>query len=496
MTPDPWRMGFHLMPPAAGWLNDPNGLCHFGGLYHVFHQWSPTWPEAHAPRGWGHYTSRDLVNWEHHGMAIAQDCADDANGAYSGGALVVPGGAADGGDLLRLYYTGNVKEPGEHDFVYEGRQANEILVETADGFDMGPKQVLLRNADYPEYCSCHVRDPKIWREDGSLHMLLGARTRKDVGMMLVYRSADGLAWELEGTVTSGEKLGYMWECPDRIELDGHEYVACCPQGVGDKAWSDGVGDHSGYLPVPVGQRVVDSAVLDANAFVRWDNGFEFYAPQSFVDEKGRTILIGWMGMPEDWFVGQPAELDWIHCLTVPRELSRCADGRIAQWPVAELEELRGEKVALVAGAGDGEVAGGFAGDGEAADAATATLPEHRASLELSGIEGELVVSLDGVLEVRCNAAGIPGCEIAFVNGADAADGAGCGRTSRRCDLETVRDLLVLVDSSAVEVYANGGRMVFSTRWFPRDEELSVAVTGTADAGALYPMGSGMAALGY
>lgn len=29
--------------------------------------------------------------------------------------------AQDGGDLLRLYYTGNVKEPGEHDFVYEGR---------------------------------------------------------------------------------------------------------------------------------------------------------------------------------------------------------------------------------------------------------------------------------------------------------------------------------------------------------------------------------------
>ena len=484
MTPDPWRMGFHLMPPAAGWLNDPNGLCYFGGLYHVFHQWSPAWPQAHAPRGWGHYTSRDLVNWEHHGTAIAQDCADDANGAYSGGALVVPGAAANGGDLLRLYYTGNVKEPGDHDFIYEGRQANEILVETANGFDMGPKQVLLRNSDYPDYCSCHVRDPKIWREDGCLHMLLGARTREDVGMMLVYRSSDGLAWELEGTVTSAEKLGYMWECPDRIELDGHEYVACCPQGGDEKAWSDGVGDHSGYLPVPAGSRVVESPVLDGDSFVRWDYGFEFYAPQSFVAPDGRTILIGWMGMPEDWFVGQPSGLDWIHCLTVPRELSRCDDGIIAQWPVAELEALRGEKVELeVAGAGAGE-------------ARTATLPEHRASLELSGIDGELVVSLDGALEIRCNAGGEPGCQIAFVNGASAADGAGCGRTTRRCGLETVRDLLVLVDSSAVEVYENGGRMVFSTRWFPTAEQLDVAVTGTATAAELYPMGSGMAALGF
>lgn len=124
-------------------------------------------------------------------MAIAQDSADDANGAYSGGAVVVPGAASDGGGLLRLYYTGNVKEPGEHDFVYEGRGANEILVESEDGMTMGPKRTLLRNADYPEWCSCHVRDPKIWVEEGAYHMLLGARTMDDCGKMLVYRSDDG-----------------------------------------------------------------------------------------------------------------------------------------------------------------------------------------------------------------------------------------------------------------------------------------------------------------
>ena len=60
----------------------------------------------------------------------------------------------------------------------------------------------------------------------------------------------------------------------------------------------------------------------------------------------------------------------------------------------------------------------------------------------------------------------------------------------------MRDLLVLIDSSAVEVYANGGRMVFSTRWFPTAEQLDVAVTGTAAAAELYPMSSGMAALGF
>lgn len=28
---DPWRLKFHLMPPA-GWLNDPNGLCQMNGV--------------------------------------------------------------------------------------------------------------------------------------------------------------------------------------------------------------------------------------------------------------------------------------------------------------------------------------------------------------------------------------------------------------------------------------------------------------------------------
>ena len=32
--PDRFRPRFHLAPPA-GWLNDPNGLCQYQGLYHA-----------------------------------------------------------------------------------------------------------------------------------------------------------------------------------------------------------------------------------------------------------------------------------------------------------------------------------------------------------------------------------------------------------------------------------------------------------------------------
>ena len=127
MSHDPWRMGFHLMPPA-GWLNDPNGLCQLGDTYHVFHQYSPDWPRQGAPRGWGHFWSHDLVHWQggSRGFAIAPDTADEASGAYSGCAAPFEGGA-------RLYYTGNVKEPGDFDYVRAGRRSAQILIEaTAD----------------------------------------------------------------------------------------------------------------------------------------------------------------------------------------------------------------------------------------------------------------------------------------------------------------------------------------------------------------------------
>ena len=34
------RLHFHLMPPT-GWMNDPNGLCEFQGINHIYFQYTP-----------------------------------------------------------------------------------------------------------------------------------------------------------------------------------------------------------------------------------------------------------------------------------------------------------------------------------------------------------------------------------------------------------------------------------------------------------------------
>lgn len=183
---------------------------------------------------------------------LLPDESFDCHGVYSGSAL-----AEDG--RIRVLYTGNVKlsdADGTYDYVNTGRRADTVYVESTDGQAFGAKRVVLTSEDYPEDLTCHVRDPKVWRDvDGRYHMVLGARRRvdgphvesrfcamhgegagRDVGEILVYGSADMLSWELENRVSTPERFGFMWECPSYIELDAKggapaKWLSFSPQGL-------------------------------------------------------------------------------------------------------------------------------------------------------------------------------------------------------------------------------------------------------------------------
>ena len=69
--------------------------------------------------------------------------------------------------------------------------------------------------------TCHVRDPKVWKDGDSYTMVLGSRRKDDVGEILVYRSSDLKDVEAgEPCHLSETPFGYMWECPDCFNLDG------------------------------------------------------------------------------------------------------------------------------------------------------------------------------------------------------------------------------------------------------------------------------------
>ena len=196
-----YRCHFHLMAPV-GWLNDPNGLSYFGDRYHVFFQYSPFAVNG-GMKLWGHYTSKDLVQYKYEGAPFLPDETYDKDGVFSGSAIVWK-------DKMYLFYTGNVEEEGDHDYIHSGRGANVIRVISEDGEHFSAKQCILTNADYPAECTNQVRDPKLFQmADGTFRMVLGAWLQDDKGAVLLYSSTDLEHFTFEQLYTTEKAFGYM-----------------------------------------------------------------------------------------------------------------------------------------------------------------------------------------------------------------------------------------------------------------------------------------------
>ena len=73
--------------------------------------------------------------------------------------------------------------------------------------------------------------------------------------------------------------------------------------------------------------------------------------------------------------------------------------------------------------------------------------------------------------------------------ADTAAGkeAAAGRSERFIRLETLRNIRIVVDASCVEVYANDGMEVFSTRWFPAENKLRIRSNFDVSSASVYPL---------
>lgn len=441
---DPNRLGFHLMPPV-GWLNDPNGLCWYRGQYHVFYQYSP----FNARRGvifWGHWTSPDLLHWQQQPVFLCPDQPWDVHGVFSGSALAEEDG-------LYLYYTGNVKFPGDYDYVNTGRGSNTALAVTRDGIHVDSNQLLLENRDYPENLTLHVRDPKVWKQDGKYYMVLGARTREDTGEVLVYESGDRLHWVHRNTLRTETPFGYMWECPDLYTIDGQTILAVSPQGVGREGNRFQNKYTCGYFPVSGDFR----GEYALGPFAEADLGFDYYAPQSFLAPDGRRIVLGWMAMPDADY-DNPTDYGWQHAMTVPRELHWNGSAVTAQ-PIRELDRLRTNrrKISL----------------------SSKTELSRRADVVIrnTGDTFRAALGKDARIEFR---EGLLTLTI--------GEKAGRGRAIRRAETGRLNALRILVDSSSLELFINGGEQIMSARFYPTgDSLLTMEGTGTAEVYHMQPM---------
>ncbi|WP_094550651.1 glycoside hydrolase family 32 protein [Petroclostridium xylanilyticum] len=318
---DPQRCAYHFMAPAY-WINDPNGLIYFRGEYHLFYQhnpYGPLWGAMH----WGHAKSKDLVHWEYLPIALAP--SEDYDYHERGGCF--SGSAVDDNGLFTLIYTGTVLEK-------DGQVKQVQCVATStDGitFTKYPGNPVINQP--PVDGSSDFRDPKVWKHHDTWYMVVGS-CKNGKGKALLYKSLDLRNWDYVGVLAESDGTkGTMWECPDFFPLGDKYVLIVSPMGM----------DNHKVIYM-VGNMDYGTGRFTSDRYEEVDYGFDFYAPQTFLDGQGRRIMIGWMNswdwMP--WFksFGPTVTNNWCGIMSVPRVLSLDSDGRLIFQPVEELKSLR------------------------------------------------------------------------------------------------------------------------------------------------------------
>ncbi|MCM8711217.1 glycoside hydrolase family 32 protein [Clostridium sp. SYSU_GA19001] len=331
-----YRLNYHVMA-EIGWINDPNGFVYYNGEYHLFYQYYP-YDSAWGPMHWGHVKSKDLVKWECLPVALAPDMYYDADGCFSGSAIEKDG-------KLYLMYTGHTNP--DVDNPENIRQIQNIAV-SEDGIEF--KKVkhnpVISTRDLPENALPQdFRDPKVFKRGEEYYVVIGSRHQEGDGQLLLYKSKDLLNWAYVGVLARSENnIGKMWECPDLFQMGEHDVLVISPQFLerdGDKYCNL-------YSSVYIlGNCDFKNCKFDFNTIDEIDSGFDFYAPQTLVDNKGRRILIAWMQMWERNVPTHDKGHKWAGAMTLPREL-KIFKGKLYQYPVEEMKNYRANHVSYKA----------------------------------------------------------------------------------------------------------------------------------------------------
>jgi len=334
---DPYRPVFHFRAPAQ-WMNDICGALYHEGYYHIFYQLNPfadmcDW--ADVSPCWGHARSRDLVRWEHLPIALAPSRAEGNTQCVSGCATH----RDDGTPMLFYGHTpearGGVRPPRQQ-WAALPLDAELRTWRTLD-IDLAPGR-----SGVPADIAGAWTDMFVFREAGQAFALF----KEANGLIVAAQNPELTRWRTAGRIAGVEgecpnfvKIQDRWLLlrstypmtyqvgsfdPDRVafDLDG-------PSGIVDYAYGLALSDiRPGHYRDISGMPVCPSGAPPAHADSRG-----FYATSAFADNRGRTLLLAWVGAFEP--------RGWNCCMSLPRALALDAEDRLIQTPVPELAALRG-----------------------------------------------------------------------------------------------------------------------------------------------------------
>ena len=334
MTFDPSRRPRAHFTPRRGWMNDPNGLLHHDGEYHLFFQHDPNSILPGNP-SWGHAVSRDLLTWTELPLAIA---SGPDEWVLSGSAVM---------DLAEVSGLGSPRRPAMV-AAYTSLDTSTLRQRQSLAYSLDRGRTFSRYPGNPvlDIGSTEFRDPKLLRRGDAFTMAIVMAAERTVRL---YTSADLITWDLASETGGFGFTEGVWECPDLVRVP--------IEGTGDAAWVLLLSVQSGG---PVGgsgmQYVVvdfDGARFEPLGEARWlDHGADFYAAVAFTDAPGpEPVVLGWMN---NWrYAADVPAGEFRGSMTLPRRLTlRHRDGelRLVQRPViAERPVTRRVRDAVVDG---------------------------------------------------------------------------------------------------------------------------------------------------
>ena len=394
-----------------------------------------------------------MVHFKEEEIFLSPDTLFDRDGVYSGSGLVV-------GDKVHYFYTGNVKHEGDHDYTFSGREQNTVHVVSPDGYHVESREVIIAHADYPEGYTDHIRDPKVFQHGDMYYMILGARTRSNQGNILIYQSTDLYDWKYKGVLLGGnEDQGYMWECPDYFPVNGRDILLFSPQGILPTEYHYHNPHAAGYI---VGDVNFDTLKFESkSSFKELDHGFDFYAPQTFEDEKGRRILWAWMGIGdiEPEYSNPTVARGWQHAMALPRQIT-FENNKLKQRPLPEYQVLRANQQAydlteLTPGSLTGEVY-----------ELLLEFEDTPKSLEISLRQDTQMTHQDGIFTLKHGESGY-------------------GRRKRMLPMDQLSQLQIFSDTSSLEIFINDGDAVFTSRVYPDPQQDRIEIKGDGTGQVTY-----------
>jgi len=302
-----YRPDIHFTP-QKGWMNDPNGMFLLDGVYHIFYQHHP-YSTVWGPMHWGHATSRDLIHWEHQPIALYPDSL----GTIFSGSIVIDkenssGLGVNGAVPIIAIFTQHDQlsaDAGKVNFQTQGIAYSLDGAKTWIKYTGNP---VLRNPGIRDF-----RDPKVFWHEQSKRWIM---TLAVLDRIHFYSSSNLLQWDKlsEFGVSIGAHGG-VWECPDLFSIpyngDTHWVllVNLNPGGPnGGSATQYFIGSFDGK----------DFRAYDT--LTRWaDYGPDEYAGVTFHNTGNKRIFMGWMS---NWsYANQVPTRSWRSALTIARELN-------------------------------------------------------------------------------------------------------------------------------------------------------------------------------